>query len=45
MMKISLGLPRKLIHELDEIANDRGYKSRSKVMRDALNEHIINITG
>lgn len=41
MMQISLRLPRKLMNDLDDIANDLGYQARSKVMRDALNDYII----
>jgi CopG family transcriptional regulator, nickel-responsive regulator len=41
MMRISMSLPRKLLEEFDEILQDRGYNSRSKGIRDALEDYII----
>lgn len=41
MIRISMSLPRKLLKEFDEILHDRGYNSRSKGIRDALEDYII----
>lgn len=41
MIRISMSLPRKLLEEFDEILHDRGYNSRSKGIRDALEDYII----
>ena len=41
MMRISMSLPKKLLEEFDEVIHDRGYKSRSKGIRDALNDYIL----
>ena len=40
-MRISMSLPKKLLEEFDEVIHDRGYKSRSKGIRDALNDYIL----
>lgn len=40
-MRISMSLPRKLLEEFDEILQDRGYNSRSKGIRDALEDYIL----
>ncbi len=40
-MRISMSLPRKLLGEFDEVLRDRGYNSRSKGIRDALEDYII----
>ena len=41
MMRISMSLPTKLLDDFDEVLKDRGYKSRSKGIRDALNDYIV----
>ena len=41
MMRISMSLPTKLLYDFDEVLKDRGYKSRSKGIRDALNDYIV----
>ncbi|MBU4535349.1 MAG: nickel-responsive transcriptional regulator NikR [Euryarchaeota archaeon] len=41
MMRISMSLPKKLLHEFDEVLKDRGYQSRSKGIRDALKDYIV----
>lgn len=40
-MRISMSLPRKLLGEFGEVLRDRGYNSRSKGIRDALDDYII----
>ena len=40
-MRISMSLPTKLLDDFDEVLKDRGYKSRSKGIRDALNDYIV----
>lgn len=40
-MRISMSLPKKLLKEFDEVLQDRGYNSRSKGIRDALNDYIL----
>jgi len=41
MMRISMSLPKNLLKEFDEVLQDRGYNSRSKGIRDALNDYIL----
>lgn len=41
MMRISMSLPTKLLSEFDEVLKERGYQSRSKGIRDALNDYIV----
>ena len=41
MMRICMSLPTKLLDDFDEVLKDRGYKSRSKGIRDALNDYIV----
>lgn len=41
MMRISMSLPKKLLADFDEVLQDRGYSSRSKGIRDALNDYIV----
>ena len=41
MMRISMSLPRKLLGDFDEVLKDRGYNSRSKGIRDALQDYIL----
>lgn len=41
MMRISMSLPKKLLSDFDEVLQDRGYSSRSKGIRDALNDYIV----
>lgn len=41
MMRISMSLPRKLLEEFDEVLRERDYKSRSKGIRDALEDYIL----
>ena len=36
-----MSLPTKLLDDFDEVLKDRGYKSRSKGIRDALNDYIV----
>lgn len=40
-MRISMSLPKKLLNEFDEVLKDRGYHSRSKGIRDALQDYIV----
>lgn len=40
-MRISMSLPKKLLKEFDEVLKDREYQSRSKGIRDALQDYII----
>ena len=40
-MRISMSLPNKLLNEFDDVLRDRGYQSRSKGIRDALNDYIL----
>ncbi len=41
MMRISMSLPKKLLSDFDEVLKDRGYQSRSKGIRDALQDYIL----
>ena len=41
MMRISMSLPKKLLADFDEVLKDRGYQSRSKGIRDALQDYIV----
>ena len=41
MIRISMSLPNKLLADLDEVLKDRGYQSRSKGIRDALQDYIL----
>lgn len=41
MMRISMSLPKKLLTDFDEVLKERGYQSRSKGIRDALQDYII----
>ena len=41
MMRISMSLPRSLLKEFDAVIDDRGYRSRSKGIRDALKDYIV----
>ncbi|NLJ39490.1 MAG: nickel-responsive transcriptional regulator NikR [Candidatus Atribacteria bacterium] len=41
MMRISMSLPRSLLREFDAVIDDRGYRSRSKGIRDALKDYIV----
>ena len=41
MMRISMSLPKEILNDFDEVLKDRGYKSRSKGIRDALNDYIL----
>lgn len=41
MIRISISLPRKLLHDFDEVLHDRGYKSRSKGIRDAVKDYML----
>jgi CopG family nickel-responsive transcriptional regulator len=36
-----MSLPKKLLKEFDEVLKDRGYNSRSKGIRDALQDYIV----
>lgn len=40
-MRISMSLPEKILTEFDEVLNERGYESRSKGIRDALQDYIL----
>ena len=40
-MKASVKISSKLLEEFDEVLHDRGYKSRSKGIRDALKDYIL----
>jgi len=40
-MKANVKISSKLLKEFDEVLHDRGYKSRSKGMRDALKDYIL----
>ena len=41
MMRISMSLPKKLLSDFDEVLRERGYQSRSKGIRDALQDYIV----
>ena len=41
MIRISMSLPNKLRADFDEVLKDRGYQSRSKGIRDALQDYIL----
>ena len=41
MMRISMSLPKKLLDDFDEVLKERGYQSRSKGIRDALQDYIV----
>ena len=41
MMRISMSLPKKLLADFDEVLKERGYQSRSKGIRDALQDYIV----
>ena len=41
MIRISMSLPKELMNKFDEVTKDRGYNSRSKGIRDALNDYIV----
>lgn len=36
-----MSLPKELLEDFDEVLKDRGYQSRSKGIRDALNDYIL----
>ena len=36
-----MSLPKKVLDEFDEVLKDRGYKARSKGIRDALKDYIL----
>ena len=36
-----MSLPKKLLADFDEVLKDRGYQSRSKGIRDALQDYIV----
>ena len=40
-MRISMSLPKPLLEDFDEVLADRAYTSRSKGIRDALNDYIL----
>ena len=40
MMRISISLPKDLLRDFDDVLKDVGYNSRSKGIRDALNDYI-----
>ena len=40
-MRISMSLPKKILNEFDDVLKDRGYHSRSKGIRDALQDYIL----
>ncbi len=40
-MRISMSLPKKLLADFDEVLKNRGYQSRSKGIRDALQDYIV----
>ena len=40
-MRISMSLPETLLEEFDNVLADRAYNSRSKGIRDALNDYIL----
>ncbi|MFA0834150.1 MAG: ribbon-helix-helix protein, CopG family [Methanobacterium formicicum] len=40
-MKASVEISSKLLKEFDKILHDRGYESRSKGIRDAINDYIL----
>ncbi|OWT33663.1 nickel-responsive regulator [Methanobrevibacter sp. 87.7] len=41
MMRISMSLPKKLLEDFDDVLKSRGYQSRSKGIRDALQDYIL----
>lgn len=41
MIRISISLPRKFLHDFDEVLHARGYKSRSKGIRDAVKDYML----
>lgn len=41
MMRISISLPKNLLADFDEVLKERGYQSRSKGIRDALQDYIV----
>lgn len=41
MMRISMSLPKSLLREFDDVLKDRNYQSRSKGIRDALQDYIV----
>jgi CopG family transcriptional regulator, nickel-responsive regulator len=41
MMRISMSLPKEILNDFDEVLKERGYNSRSKGIRDALNDYIL----
>lgn len=41
MKRISMSLPKKLLNDFDEVLKDRGYNSRSKGIRDAIQDYIV----
>ena len=36
-----MSLPKKLLADFDEVLKERGYQSRSKGIRDALQDYIV----
>ena len=40
-MRISMSLPKEILNDFDEVLKERGYNSRSKGIRDALNDYIL----
>lgn len=41
MIRISMSLPNKLLADFDKVLKERGYHSRSKGIRDALQDYIV----
>lgn len=41
MIRISMSLPTKLLADFDKVLKERGYQSRSKGIRDALQDYIV----
>ena len=41
-MRIAISLPKKLLNDLDKILKDKGYNSRSKGIRNALEEYVAH---
>lgn len=40
-MRVSMSLPEALLEDFDNVLADRAYTSRSKGIRDALNDYIL----
>lgn len=45
MTVISVSIPEKLLHTIDEILDEEGYSSRSEFMRSLIREYIEERTG